>query len=85
MTSAGGGDEGMTLDLSGDRPIPGELRTFRKTSTTQAAQIGEAFIVDTLEGRMTGQPGDWLAVGVKGERYPIAADVMAASYAEVTE
>jgi hypothetical protein len=32
---------------------------------------------------MTGQPGDFLVVGVKGERYPCAADVLAASYEPV--
>jgi hypothetical protein len=71
------------LDLSDDAPIPGELIEYRKTATTKAARIDEPFQVRTLEGTMTGQAGDYLAVGVHGERYPIAAAVMDASYEPV--
>lgn len=73
------------LDLSGDAELPGELREYRKTATTRAVRIGEPFTVDTLEGRMTGRAGDFLAVGVAGERYPVAAEIMAASYTPVDE
>jgi hypothetical protein len=70
----------VVLDLSGDAELPGELREYRKTATTRAVRIDEPFVVDTLEGRMTGRAGDFLAVGVVGERYPIAAEIMSASY-----
>jgi hypothetical protein len=68
------------LDLSGDAPLPGEVAEYRKTATTRAVRVDVPFVVDTLEGRMRGNPGDFLAIGVEGERYPIAASVMAASY-----
>jgi len=68
------------LDLSGDAELPGELVEYRKTATTRAVQIPVEFVVDTLEGRMTGRAGDFLAVGVAGERYPIAAEIMARTY-----
>lgn len=34
----------------------------------------------TLEGVMTAQPTDWIIKGVKGEFYPIRADVFRATY-----
>jgi hypothetical protein len=56
---------------------------FRKTALTYAIPMAEAFVVDTLEGRMEGKPGDYLAIGVAGEMYPVDAAVMAASYEAV--
>jgi len=41
------------------------------------------FVIDTLEGRMTAQPGDWIIRGVKGEIYPCKPDVFAATYEPV--
>jgi hypothetical protein len=73
------------LDLSGDAPLPGELVAYRKTQPMHAVRIDEPFKVDTLEGTMTGNAGDYLVVGVKGERYPCAADVLAASYEPVDD
>jgi hypothetical protein len=42
-------------------------------------QIIEA-IISTLEGTMTGNPGDWIIRGVKGEIYPCKPDIFAATY-----
>lgn len=39
-----------------------------------------AFLIDTLEGRMTAQPGDWIIRGVSGEYYPCKPDIFAATY-----
>jgi hypothetical protein len=36
--------------------------------------------VSTLEGTMTGNPGDWLIQGVQGEIYPCKPDIFAATY-----
>jgi hypothetical protein len=42
---------------------------------------GEVFIIiDTLEGRMTANPNDWIIRGVKGEIYPCKPDIFAATY-----
>lgn len=42
---------------------------------------GDAFIIiDTLEGRMTANPGDWVIRGVQGEFYPCKPDIFAATY-----
>lgn len=45
-------------------------------------QDGKA-IIPTLEGVMTGEPGDWIIKGVKGEFYPCKADIFAATYEAV--
>lgn len=38
------------------------------------------FEVTTMEGVIRGNPGDYLMVGVNGEKYPIAAAVFEKSY-----
>ncbi len=52
----------------------------KKPLVIQACQIDEAFEVETLEGTMRGNPGDWLIRGVKGEFYPCADDIFRATY-----
>ena len=45
-----------------------------------------AFKCDTIEGDdIRGKAGDYLAQGIKGELYPIAAEVFHETYEEVTE
>ena len=37
-------------------------------------------MIETLEGRMKAQAGDWIIMGVKGEIYPCKSDIFAATY-----
>lgn len=37
--------------------------------------------INTLEGQLTVQPGDWIATGVNGEHWPIADDIFRKTYA----
>lgn len=46
--------------------------------------VGEGLAIDTLEGQMSGVPGDWIIKGVKGEFYPCKPDIFDATY-EVAE
>lgn len=39
--------------------------------------------IDTLEGIMRANPGDYIIKGIKGEIYPCKADIFKASYDEV--
>lgn len=39
--------------------------------------------IDTLEGVMTANPGDWIIRGVAGEFYPCKPDIFAATYEAV--
>lgn len=36
--------------------------------------------IDTLEGRMRADLGDWIITGVNGEHYPCKPDIFAATY-----
>lgn len=36
--------------------------------------------IETLEGAMTANPGDWIIKGVKGEFYPCKPDIFEATY-----
>ena len=41
--------------------------------------------IATLEGVMTGRPGDYIIRGVKGEFYPCKPEIFRATYEEVAE
>lgn len=63
-----------------------ELRKYRKRPVViQARRLTERAEIDTLEGMMTGHPGDWLITGIKGEQYPCKDDIFRASYEVVEE
>lgn len=55
-------------------------KAIKKPIAIRCIQIDEAFEVETLEGKMKGQPGDWLVIGVNGEKYPIAQDIFKKTY-----
>ena len=44
---------------------------WRKLPVVITAQrMADAFTTQTMEGELTGKPGDWLLTGVQGEQYP---------------
>lgn len=77
----------IILGKDKDTPLPdsGDSASFRfkpckKTAVSFACKMNEPFQVHTLEGVMTGQKGDYLMMGVKGEFYPCAREVFNNSY-----
>lgn len=42
-------------------------------------------LVQTLEGTMAANPGDWIIRGVKGEFYPCKPDIFEATYEPIAE
>lgn len=46
--------------------------------------VGPVIAIETLEGQMRADPGDWIIRGVKGELYPCKPDIFAATYEEIT-
>lgn len=44
---------------------------------------GCRFLIETLEGTMIADPGDWIIRGVKGEVYPCKPDIFEATYEPV--
>ncbi len=44
-----------------------------------------AILIDTLEGTMRADKGDWIIRGVKGEFYPCKPDIFETTYESVEE
>jgi hypothetical protein len=42
-----------------------------------------SLFIDTLEGTMCADPGDWIIKGVKGEFYPCKPDIFEATYEQI--
>lgn len=42
--------------------------------------VGSTIEVQTIEGVMVAQPGDWIIRGIKGELYPCKPDIFAETY-----
>lgn len=40
----------------------------------------QPIFIDTLEGRMKADPGDWIITGIKGEKYPCKPDIFESTY-----
>ena len=68
------------------RQWDGEEATFEQMlmwDTEQAstfAMSNGCLFIDTLEGEMRADKGDWIIKGVKGEMYPCKPDIFAATY-----
>ena len=43
------------------------------------------FLIQTLEGEMAVNPGDWIIKGVKGEFYPCRNDIFIETYEQVLD
>ena len=57
----------------------------KKPVIVHAAQINMPFEVTTLEGKVVGKAGDYLMMGIDGEKYPCARDIFERSYDFVTD
>ena len=56
-----------------------ELATYVLDETISHQSDG-SILIQTLEGVMRGNPGDWLIRGVKGELYPCKDDIFRQTY-----
>ena len=56
------------------------FKPCKKIKPAMAVQMDEDFVVDTLEGTVKGLAGDYLMLGIKGERYPCRKDIFEESY-----
>lgn len=61
------------------------MMKFRKKPDVVEAELCQVVtFIQTLEGTMRAEVGDWIITGVKGERYPCKPDIFAATYEPVT-
>ena len=59
---------------------------YRKRPVVIEAEIAESQQeIETLEGVMVANAGDYIVTGVKGERYPVKPDIFALTYERVEE
>lgn len=65
---------------------PGFLKARAKSPMTDVVQMNmpEGFVVDTPEGRVRGQQGDWLFI-FKGERRVVSNEDFQANYQLLSE
>ncbi|MBW4478653.1 MAG: hypothetical protein KME54_17775 [Tolypothrix brevis GSE-NOS-MK-07-07A] len=59
------------------------MKFRKKPVIIEAVQIDNRMTVETLEGTMTGNPGDWLITGIKGELYFCKDDIFQLTYEPV--
>jgi len=65
-----------------DQWFPGEPLEGVREQPSDAGMIG---IIETAEGDMIAQPGDWIITGVNGEKYPCREDIFYRTYQPATE
>jgi len=58
----------------------GWVKCRKKPIVVKAVQINEPFRVTTHEGELRGKAGDWLMMGVRGEKYPISDAIFRETY-----
>lgn len=62
------------------------MNKFRKRPIViEACQTDVCVEIETLEGVLIANPGDWIITGIKGEKYPCRPDIFEATYEPVEE
>ncbi|HDK5715281.1 TPA: hypothetical protein PTC47_002492, partial [Staphylococcus pseudintermedius] len=51
-----------------------------KPVVVDAEKAKKTTFIDTLEGRMKAEKGDWIITGVNGEQYPVKPDIFEKTY-----
>ena len=55
----------------------------KKPVVVEAVKLTRRMEIQTLEGIMIGEIGDWLITGIKGEQYPCKPDIFEQTYEAV--
>ena len=56
------------------------MKYRKRPVVIDAYQTTKPIIIETLEGAMHAEIGDWIITGVKGEQYPCKPDIFMMSY-----
>ena len=63
-----------------------KVMKFRKKPViVEAYQTDTEVIIQTLEGSLKAEPGDWIITGVSGEQYPCKPDIFEKTYEKVDD
>ena len=61
------------------------MKVREKPVVVDAYQSDREMNIETLEGVMHAEPGDWIITGVNGERYPCKPDIFEKTYEPVPD
>lgn len=62
------------------------VRKFKKKPViVEAYKTSEELMIQTLEGNMKADPGDWIITGIHGEKYPCKPDIFEKTYEPVDD
>ena len=61
------------------------MKFRKKPVVIEAYQTMEPMDIETLEGKMHADPGDWIITGVNGEQYPCKPDIFEKTYEPVSD
>jgi hypothetical protein len=84
LVSDGNSQWVVAKDIFHDTYSPLDDGTFVKTATVDAVQMQTPFTVNSLEGAVSGKPGDYLLQGPKGESWIVKQDAFLSTYHPVT-
>lgn len=56
---------------------------IKKPIVIDAYKTNHRITIDTLEGKMIAEPGDYIITGINGEVYPCKPDIFKKTYEEV--
>lgn len=59
------------------------MKFQKKQVVVDAYQTKEKMYIQTLEGVMKADPGDWIITGIRGEKYPCKDDIFKETYEPV--
>lgn len=62
-----------------------KYKVRKKPVEVEAYQTDKVVYIDTLEGKMKADIGDWIITGIHGERYPVKPDVFDETYSILRE
>ena len=57
-----------------------EFDDFAPDAKIKCEGMRNALVIETLEGTMLAEPGDWIIRGIKGELYPCKPDIFKETY-----
>lgn len=57
-----------------------KFKVIKKPVVVEAEIATKRIVIDTLEGLMTAEKGDYIITGVNGEHYPIKPDIFKKTY-----
>lgn len=56
------------------------MKFRKKQIVIEAYQTDKAIDIETLEGKMHANAGDWIITGVQGEKYPCKKEIFEETY-----